>query len=211
MKVVVLPVESISPAEWNPNVMDETVKAQLRRSIERFGILVPLVVRSVGDGRYETIGGAHRLSVIQERGESTVPCVIVEVEDAEARLLSQGLNRIAGEDDLGLRAEVIRDMLKALPQKDILAILPDSAENLRALASIGETTIADQLEAWQRAQSARLRHLQFQLTDGQLSIVTEALALALTHHPVGGPDKNRKAQALLEICETYLSTVGGDR
>ncbi len=137
--------------------------------------------------------------------------MIVELEDAEARLLSQGLNRIAGEDDLGLRAEVIRDILKALPQEDILAILPDSAENLRALASIGEATIADQLEAWQRAQSARLRHLQFQLTDDQLSIITEALGLAVTHHPVGGPDKNRKAQALLEICQTYLSTMGGDR
>ena len=96
MKVVVLPVESISPAEWNPNIMGEAVKARLGRSIERFGVLVPLVVRPIGDGRYETIGGAHRLSVIQERGESTVPCVIVELEDAEARLLSQGLNRIAG-------------------------------------------------------------------------------------------------------------------
>ncbi len=45
MKVVVLPVESILPAEWNPNIMGEAVKARLGRSIERFGVLVPLVVR----------------------------------------------------------------------------------------------------------------------------------------------------------------------
>ena len=211
MRVTEIPIDRVQPASWNANEMSDAMRARMRGSIDRFDLVVPLVVRPVGDGLFETVGGAQRLSVLRDMGATMAPCVIVELENAEARLLGQALNHIAGEDDLGRRADVVRDMLRALPQEDILAILPDSAENLRALASIGETTIADQLEAWQRAQSARLRHLQFQLTDGQLSIITEALGLALTRHPVGRQDMTRKAQALLEICQTYLSTMGGHR
>jgi ParB family chromosome partitioning protein len=99
-----LPVGSIVAAGWNPNEMDEAKRLRLWRSIERFGLVVPLVVRRNGNGDYETIGGAQRLQVLGEMGMTTVPCLVVEVCNAEARLLSQALNHIAGEDNLGLRA-----------------------------------------------------------------------------------------------------------
>ena len=208
MEVVDLSIESIESPEWNPNEMGAELRAHLRRSISEFGMVVPLVVRAAGAGRYETVGGAHRLSVLRDMGFAKAACLVVEANDAEARLLSQALNHIAGEDNLGRRAEVVRDMLEALPQEDILAILPESAENLRALVSIGETTIADQLQAWQRAQSARLRHLQFQLTDDQLALVEEALRQVPADHEEQRGSPNRKGTALTEICRAYLLSRG---
>ena len=108
--VVDLGVEIIEAPAWNPNEMDEDMKDHLRRSIERFGNLAPLVVRLISESRYETVGGAHRLEVLKESGCGAAPCVVVDVDDVEARLLSQALNHIAGSDNLGLRAKVLRDL-----------------------------------------------------------------------------------------------------
>jgi ParB family chromosome partitioning protein len=106
MKVTDLPLEQIQEAPWNPNQMDPAMRSRLRRSIQRFQVVLPLVVRPIGTpigDRYETIGGAQRLQVLKELEYTAIPCVVVEADDPEARLLSQCLNRIQGEDDLGLR------------------------------------------------------------------------------------------------------------
>ena len=104
MEIVYLPMNSIIAAQWNPNEMDTDMLSHLLHSVQRFDLVVPLVVRKVGDNRYETIGGAQRLSILRELGMTTAPCVVVEADDSEARLLGQALNHVAGSDNLGLRA-----------------------------------------------------------------------------------------------------------
>ena len=104
MQTVDLRLEQIRPASWNPNAMDDAMVSHLSHSIQRYGFLVPLVVRAMDNGRYETVGGAQRLSVLNGLGFKQAPCVVVEADGVEARLLSQALNRIQGEDNIGLRA-----------------------------------------------------------------------------------------------------------
>ena len=129
---------------------------------------MPLVVRLAENGHYETVGGAQRLAVLMELGAETVPCVIVEADDAEARLLAQVLNHVHGDDDLGLRAENFRHILETHSQEEVLAILPETAESLKALVSLGEADLSQHLQAWQAAQAARLRHMTIQLLPTQL-------------------------------------------
>ena len=209
MKTVDLSIGSVVAPDWNPNEMDEPMRNHLRQSIRRFGFLVPLVVRDIGDGTYETIGGSQRLAVLVETGATEVPCVLVRANNAEARLLSQALNHIAGEDNPGLRAEVIRDLLDAMSQDELLAILPDSVDDLRTLASVGEADLAEHLQAWELAQAARLHHLQVQLTDSQLGIVENALKHALAGGGTKGGNPNRRGNALVAICRAYLALQGG--
>jgi ParB family chromosome partitioning protein len=64
---------------------------ELIASIEEVGVLVPLVVRAIGEREYALIAGAGRLEALQRTGagpSSTVPCVVVDADDAEATLLS---------------------------------------------------------------------------------------------------------------------------
>ena len=68
MQVVELPLASLKEAPWNPNSLDEEMHGRLRRSIERFDLVTPLVVRKLAPEIYETIGGAQRLSVLVEMG-----------------------------------------------------------------------------------------------------------------------------------------------
>jgi ParB family transcriptional regulator, chromosome partitioning protein len=205
MKGIDVPIGQIHKAAWNPNVMDAVMHSRLRRSIQRFGLVVPLVVRPIGDDCYQTIGGAQRLAVLRELDINPVPCVVVEADDAHARLLSQDLNRIQGQDDLGLQAELIKEVLQSLPQEEVLRLLPETAQSLQALAALGQETMADYLQNWQQAQGARLKHLQFQLTPIQLEVVEEALTRALPQAKAEpGDSSNPRGTALFILCQAYL-------
>jgi ParB family chromosome partitioning protein len=209
MKVIDVPIEQIHAAAWNPNQMDEVMHSRLCRSIQRFGLVVPLVVRPLSADCYETIGGAQRLAVLRELKIDSVPCVKVEANDANARLLAQALNRIQGQDDLGLQAELIKEVLQSLPQEEVLQLLPATTQSLQALSALGQDTMADYLKNWQQAQSARLKHLQFQLTYAQLEIVEEALTQLLPQAKAApGDSPNTRGTALYLLCKTYQEHQG---
>ena len=86
MEIIQIQVNRIQAPPWNPNVMDDGMAARLSRSIQVFGFLVPLVVRAVDDGLYETVGGAQRLEVMKALGHEEVPCIVVTADHAQARL-----------------------------------------------------------------------------------------------------------------------------
>jgi ParB family chromosome partitioning protein len=143
--------------------------------------------------------------VLRELEINPVPCVVVEGDDARARLLAQALNHIQGQDDLGLQAQLIREVLQSLPQEEVLQLLPETAQSLQALAFLGQETMADYLKSWQQAQSARLKHLQFQLTPAQLEIVEEALTQVLPQAKAEqGHSPNARGTALYLLCQAYL-------
>ena len=219
MNIVDLPITQLIEAWWNPNRMDPVMLARLKKSITRFDLVDNLVVRKLEEDAYEVLSGNQRLQVLKKLDYTHVPCVVVDLDDAEARLLAQGLNRIEGEDDLGLKAELLREVLRTLPQSEVLSILPESEESLKALTALGEKDVAEHLRAWQQAQSARLRHLTFQLSGDQLGLVEEALSKilrlsgesAVASSTGGRSSPNRRGTALAGICRHYLENMGGGR
>ncbi len=205
MEVIDIPIDSISAANWNPNEMDQEMLTKLYRSVELFGMLVPLVVREVSERRYETIGGAHRLIVVRRLHHESVPCIVVQIDDAEARLLSQALNHIAGQDNPGLRGEVLRQILESTPERQVAELIPGSFERLKEFAQIGQEDLATYLQTKRQASEARLEQLTFQLSREQLAIVRSALRKA-GNTPQEGKDRNpnQRGNALASICKNYL-------
>ncbi len=204
MDVVDLPIGQLKEAPWNANRMDEAMLGKLTESLRRFGVVENLVVRPFHDGTYEVVGGNQRLQVLREMGLGEVSCVVVDLDDAHARLLAQALNRIEGVDDLGLKAELIREALKTIPESDVLSVLPDSAESLAALASLGETDLAQHLQAWEQAQAARLHRFTTQLSHDQLVVVEEAMERVMAGATHDGANPNRRGNALFMLCCDYL-------
>ena len=158
----------------------------------------------LGD-QFEVLSGNQRLRLLRELGINVVPCVVVNVDDAHARLLAQALNHIHGEDDLGLRAELIRQVLTTIPTNEVLAILPETAEGLKGLVSLRQETIADHLQVWERARATRLRNLQFKLTVGQLETVEVAIARVLPEAGKARDSPNTRGTALFLICKSILA------
>ena len=205
MQVIDLPMRSVAAAFWNANEMDGQMRAKLLRSIQRFCLLGPLVVREMPNGGYETIGGAQRLEVMRELGHHTVPCVVVQADDGEARLLSQALNHIAGQDNPGLRGEVLRRILESTPESEVAELLPGPFERLKELTRIGQEDLAEYLHSRLQTHEARLEHMVFQLTREQLAIVRSALRRAGGAALGGeGRNPNRRGNALAAICKKYL-------
>ena len=208
MNVVGLRLSVLIPASWNPNNMAVAMLDRLTASIRSYGLLIPLIVRPIGKV-YEVLSGNQRLTVVAGLGFKTVPCIIVDLDDAHARLLAQALNHLRGEDDLGLRAELLRTVLQHLPVDEVLAVLPESADGLRQLASLGQQEMAAYLSSWQQAQSARLRHFSAQLTDDQWTLVEAVIGEFLPTVAAGDDgNPNRTGLALAKLCETYLSLRG---
>lgn len=63
--------------------------AELAASIREKGLLSPLVVRQVSEGRFEVLAGQRRFRACQQIGFDRVPCLVRDnVEDSEAVALS---------------------------------------------------------------------------------------------------------------------------
>ena len=209
MKVTDILLDQLREAPWNPNEADDATMRRLAASIGRFGTVLPLVVRPVADA-YEVIGGNQRLRLYQERGVTVVPCVVVDLDEAEAKLLAQGLNAIHGADDLNRKAALVKDLLARLSEDEVSAILPDSLEALRSLAHLGDQpgSLAAGLGNWQGREGARLQRVSFPFTPDQKEIVEEAIARAMPRvQAIEEP--NRRALALVEICRAWLQGPQG--
>ncbi|MBI4203212.1 MAG: ParB N-terminal domain-containing protein [Chloroflexi bacterium] len=205
MQVIDLPLSRLRPASWNSNVMDEAALQRLRSSIRQYGLVENLVVRSLSDGLYEVLSGNHRLEVLREMGCEEAPCVVVEATDGKARLLAQALNRIHGEDDLGLRAELLRSAIAELGQEAVLSLLPETEASLQGLASLGALDMASYLEQWQRAQADRLRTMVFRLTKAQIEVIERALEAVIAEKAAHcGDVRNLRGVALTWLSRRFL-------
>ena len=208
MQIVNLALDQLREAPWNTNTMTPDVYAKLRESVKRFGVVANLVVRHLGEA-FEVISGNQRLQVYRELAMESAPCFIVELDDAHARLLAQVLNRTHGEDDLGLKAELLQEILSSLDQEQVLSVLPETPESLNTLSGLGQEDIVRHLQIWQQAQKARLQHLTFQLTSDQSAVVKQALEVARkrsARQDHGNP--NRRGNTLYQLCESYLELMG---
>jgi ParB family transcriptional regulator, chromosome partitioning protein len=209
MNIVELNLEKLGESPWNSNEMDSAMLHRLRTSIKKYGLLGNLVVRPIGNDYYEVLSGNHRLRVLKEMSVSTVPCVIVERNDADAALLAQALNHVHGEENLGLRAATIRKVLESISPEEILSVLPDTAIGLKSLASLGKQSPEEYLTHWQQAQPARLKHLQFQLTGSQLEVVEAALKQILPKAKTGEYNNpNPRSNALFLLCKSFIEKEG---
>jgi ParB family chromosome partitioning protein len=216
MDIVEIPISQIEAAEWNSNEMNDSERRRLVASMERFELVLPVVVRKLAPRRYETIGGAQRLAVMQERGSSHVPCVVVQADAASARLISQALNHIHGHENEGLRAAQFREILESFSEEEVIELLPESLASLHETLSFGAEELGRYIEDWDRRQSARLHHRTFQLTDSQARIVDQAIEFAAAlpgmsvNHRIEDqqPNPNQSGNALYLICGDYLTKKG---
>jgi len=81
----ILPVEVIQRGRYQPRVdMHPESLQNLADSISEQGVVQPIVVRSIGDGRYEIIAGERRWRAAQQAGLHEIPAVIRDVEDRAA-------------------------------------------------------------------------------------------------------------------------------
>jgi ParB family chromosome partitioning protein len=78
-----LAVSQIAPNPHQPRGnFDEEALASLTASVSELGVLQPVLVRPVGDDRYELIAGERRWRAAKRAGLQAIPAVIRRIEDS---------------------------------------------------------------------------------------------------------------------------------
>jgi len=104
-----LNVDTLIPAQYNPRKELKTGDAEfekIKNSITEFGFVDPIIVNS----DMTIIGGHQRLSVLKALGYIEVDCVVVEVDKTKEKALNIALNKVTGEWNKDLLADLIKDL-----------------------------------------------------------------------------------------------------
>ena len=111
-KLQVLPISDLNPADYNPRKKlkpGDKEYESIKKSIEEFGFADPLVVNS----DMTIIGGHQRLTVATALGYTEVPCAVVDVDKTQEKALNIALNKITGEWNKELLADLIKELQDA--------------------------------------------------------------------------------------------------
>lgn len=93
-----MPIEFLQPGQYQPRrVMTEEGLDELADSIKAQGMIQPIVIRPVGNQKYEIIAGERRWRAAQRAGLHEVPVIIKEVPD-EAAIAMALIENIQRED-----------------------------------------------------------------------------------------------------------------
>jgi ParB family transcriptional regulator, chromosome partitioning protein len=85
----VLKLDQLQPGKYQPRTrMDEGSLYELAESIKAQGIMQPVLVRSVGEHRYEIIAGERRFRAARLAGLDEVPVLVKEVPDEAAAAMA---------------------------------------------------------------------------------------------------------------------------
>lgn len=75
-------IDLIEPNSFQPRMnFDEERLEELAQSIRSNGIIQPLLIRRIDDGRYQIVAGERRWRAAQRAGLSKVPCIIKEIPE----------------------------------------------------------------------------------------------------------------------------------
>ena len=149
-----LPLELIRPNPEQPRTrFDPASITSLAASIADAGIVQPLIVRPLPDGRYELIAGERRWRAAREAGVQTVPAIVRDEAEAD-RLQTALIENVAREDlspvdearacaalveDLGLsREELARRLGRSRSAISNLIRLLDLPDEVLELLASGE-------------------------------------------------------------------------
>ncbi len=79
------PLDMIQPGKYQPRVdMSQESLDELADSIKAQGLVQPIVVRPINDGRYEIIAGERRWRASKQAGLDSVPALVRDVSDRSA-------------------------------------------------------------------------------------------------------------------------------
>lgn len=100
---------ALNPAPYNPRKMSDKARAALKRGIEKYGLVDPIIARRSDN---LVIGGHQRLKAANELGLESVPVVYVDVDDQNAAALNVLLNNPSaqGEWDFALLSDLLSNL-----------------------------------------------------------------------------------------------------
>jgi ParB family chromosome partitioning protein len=146
-----LPVEFLQRGQYQPRRdLNPEALQELANSIAAQGVMQPIVVRPVGDNRYEIIAGERRWRATQQAGLDSIPAIVRNVSD-QATIAMALIENIQREDLNAMEESLallrLQDEFSLTQQQvaDAVGKSRSAVTNLMRLASL-EQAVQQQLE-----------------------------------------------------------------
>lgn len=108
MKIETAKIDDLISPDWNPRQITPEAMESLKRSLEEFGYVSPLIVNDVNN---HIVGGNQRWMCLKELGYTTVEVSYVHIEDIDReKALNIRLNNNSGEWDIGKLDNIFQDL-----------------------------------------------------------------------------------------------------
>lgn len=88
-QIVELQIDRLVPFKKQQpfSMHDDNKKQEVKESIEKFGVLTPIIVRPIDNEKYEIIAGHNRVECSKELGKESIPAKIMNIDDDDATLI----------------------------------------------------------------------------------------------------------------------------
>lgn len=110
MEIKLVKIDTLIRPDYNPrkDLTEADFEYQaLRKNIERFGLVVPLIVNKRNNN---VIGGNQRVNVLKDLGYEEVHVTLVDLDEAQEKALNIILNKVEGSWDEKTLRNVLNDM-----------------------------------------------------------------------------------------------------
>jgi ParB family chromosome partitioning protein len=232
--VRVIPVDRIESNPQQPRIVfDADALTELSGSIREHGVLQPILVRPLGNNRYQLVAGERRWRAAKEAGLATIPALVEELDDDTALEISiiENLQRedLSPLEEAAMYDRMVREhgySIRKLAEKlgkdkgylENRLRLADAPEEIRELVSVRKDTLSHAYELLKVTDEKKRRRLAARVASGELSLVK--LREKIEGRPAGQRstdvfeiDTEREEDAVdaFGVAETGVIEEGSDR
>jgi ParB family transcriptional regulator, chromosome partitioning protein len=182
-----IPVDRIESNPQQPRmIFDVDALHELSASIREHGVLQPILVRPLGNNRYQLVAGERRWRASKEAGLATIPALVEELNDDTALEISiiENLQRedLSPLEEASMYDRMVREhgySIRKLAEKlgkdkgylENRLRLADAPEEIRELVSVRKDTLSHAYELMKVTDERKRRRLAARVASGELSLV----------------------------------------
>lgn len=129
METKELPLKELKPAAYNPRKKlkkGDKEYEKIKQSLLKFGYVDPILVNE----DLTVIGGHQRLTVLKDLDYETAKCVIVKLSKEDEKALNIALNKITGQWDEALLADLLLDLQESDFNLDLTGFEPPEIDDI---------------------------------------------------------------------------------
>ena len=129
MEIKELSLKELKPAAYNPRKKlkkGDKEYEKIKQSLLKFGYVDPIIVNE----DLTVIGGHQRLTVLKDLDYETAKCVIVKLSKEDEKALNIALNKITGQWDDSLLADLLLDLQESDFNLDLTGFEPPEIDDI---------------------------------------------------------------------------------
>lgn len=129
MEIKELSLKELKPAAYNPRKKlkkGDKEYEKIKQSLLKFGYVDPIIVNK----DMPVIGGHQRLTVLKDLDYETAKCVIVNLPKEDEKALNIALNKITGQWDEALLADLLLDLQESDFNLDLTGFEPPEIDDI---------------------------------------------------------------------------------